>query len=100
MFNFVSWNIRGASGKTVSRLIKDLVQKYHMGLLALFKAQISGQKADSVLCKLGMDYMFKVGAVGFLGGIWVMWDSFLWSVDVLGSPMLSVFIFVVFLSEY
>ncbi|KAH1064674.1 hypothetical protein J1N35_029661 [Gossypium stocksii] len=38
---------------------------------------ISGVRAEAVIAKLGFDYSFRVEAVGFAGGIWLLWKGVL-----------------------
>ncbi|RDX90295.1 hypothetical protein CR513_27865, partial [Mucuna pruriens] len=43
------WNIKGATKNTIPHLIKDLILKYHIDLLALLETIISGVKANKVI---------------------------------------------------
>ncbi|RDY14793.1 hypothetical protein CR513_00070, partial [Mucuna pruriens] len=52
----------GAAGKIVSRLIRDLILKYHIGLSALLETRINGVKADKVIKNLIMDSWYEVDA--------------------------------------
>ncbi|RDX83591.1 hypothetical protein CR513_35462, partial [Mucuna pruriens] len=75
----------GAIGKIVPRLIKDLILKYHIGLLALLEIGINDVKVDKVIKNLGVDSWYKVDIQGFSRVIWIAWDSSLIKKDIIGS---------------
>src|ERR1044072_1721528 len=81
--NFLSWNIRGAAAKGVPLLIKDLVSRHNISCMALFETKVSGSRALSIVNKLGFDGYHVEDAVGFSGGIWIMWDSSVLNVQIL-----------------
>lgn len=75
-----SWNCRGACGKTFPRLLKQIVQKYSIRVMALMETRVSGARADKITTRLGFSNWFRVEATGFAGGIWVLWNN--WDVDI------------------
>ncbi|XP_019451752.1 PREDICTED: uncharacterized protein LOC109353844 [Lupinus angustifolius] len=79
----MSWNCMGTNARGFSRLIKDIKGLYSISFLILLETQISGEKAEKVICKLGFDGVAKVDARGRSGGIWCLWDSNSWDVHVL-----------------
>lgn len=83
IMNFLAWNIRGASCRNLPRLIKDLEACYRFHFLALFETRVSGNKVDAIIKRLGFDEWFKVDAVGFSGGIWILWNSNFLKAEVL-----------------
>ena len=85
MMNFLSWNIRGAAAKGVPLLIKDLVSRHNISCMALFQTRFSGSRALSIVNKLGFDGFHVEDAVGFSGGIWILWDSSVMNFQILLS---------------
>lgn len=75
MINILAWNIRRVIGWTMYCLIKDLIIKYHIDLMALFETKVNDNKAYVILSHLRLDYWFKVDTLGFFSGIWLLWDS-------------------------
>lgn len=75
MINILAWNIRRVIGWTMYCLIKDLIIKYHIDLMALFETKVNDNKVDVILSHLRLDYWFKVDTLGFFSGIWLLWDS-------------------------
>ncbi|KAL1336367.1 uncharacterized protein [Arachis hypogaea] len=49
----------------------------------LLETHVSGARGNQIRGKIGFDKSFLVDAVGHAGGIWCLWDSSVWSVDVL-----------------
>ncbi|XP_061357605.1 uncharacterized protein LOC133301903 [Gastrolobium bilobum] len=78
-----TWNCRGVGKKGFSTLIKDLVYQNKIQVLALIETRISGKKVDSVIRSLGFDSFFRREAVGFSGGIWILWNKNITSVNIL-----------------
>lgn len=48
---------------------------YKPEILALLEPHTSGEVADSVCTNIGRRNWFRVEAVNFIGGIWLLWDS-------------------------
>ncbi|XP_020236673.1 uncharacterized protein LOC109816188 [Cajanus cajan] len=81
--NCLSWNCRGARGRRFPSLMNDVIREYNVGLLCLMETHISGDCAWKVARKISLDKCFMVQAQGQAGGIWFMWDSNRWFVDIL-----------------
>lgn len=84
MFVFY-WNARGAGYRSFPTLIRDLRARYHFQILLVLEPRISGTKASMVIRKMDFSKNYRVGAVGFLGGLWLLWDKDCLSVDVLSA---------------
>lgn len=70
-------------GRTLPRLIQDIILWHKVDVLALFETRVSGDRADKVLGCLGFEQWVKVDVVGFSGGLWVLWNECVVHVDVL-----------------
>lgn len=75
MINIIAWNCQGAASKTFLRAAKWIISSERPTIFALFETKISGDKATEVCGKLGFDHWIRVEAIGFSGGIWVMWND-------------------------
>lgn len=71
------WNVQGAASTKFRRSFKTIVRNYNPSLVVLLEPQISGAKADDFIRKSGFESSHRVEAVGFAGGIWVLWRSFI-----------------------
>ncbi|KAL4327888.1 hypothetical protein AHAS_Ahas13G0145100 [Arachis hypogaea] len=83
MINIISWNCRGAGGRTFPALIRDIRREYDANFLILLETHISGTKGEYVRNKIRLDSSFVVEPTGHSGGIWCLWDSSTWKVDVI-----------------
>nr|XP_025664883.1 uncharacterized protein LOC112763420 [Arachis hypogaea] len=78
-----SRNRRGVGSKTFPSLIRDLRHEYGANMFFLLETHVSGVRGNQIRDKIGFDKSFVVDAVGHAGGIWCLWDSSVWSVDVI-----------------
>lgn len=81
----VCWNCRGALSKGFPRLVKDLISYYHIDIMILLEPRCSGDKAEKVIGKIGFNSSWRVEAVGYSGGIWILWDSLKVNVSAFNS---------------
>ena len=82
MINIMMWNTNGTASKVFSCTMKDLLRIHRPEILGLLEMKVSGFKADDICNKLGFDYWVRVEALGFNGGIWILWKD-CYHVDVL-----------------
>lgn len=73
--NIISWNVRSAAGADFRRIFREMIDSYKPDLVILSETRLSGQRAESIISTLGFNNHLKVDAMGFTGGIWVLWPS-------------------------
>ena len=73
--NLLIWNCCGVEKRNFGAFIRDLRMSYHFTILVLLETKISGFKADKVVRNIGFDGSFRVDTDGYVGAIWVLWDS-------------------------
>lgn len=83
--NCISWNCRGVAAKGFMALVKDIRKKYNASLLFLLETHSSGDIAQRQGKRTGYSGVFIVDSRGQVGGIWCLWDTSLWSVEVINS---------------
>ncbi|KAF7808252.1 reverse transcriptase [Senna tora] len=86
----LAWNVCGAGGTDFKRIFRDLVNLHHPSNVILIETRLSAARADSIIPTLGFDSFVKVDAMGFAGGIWVMWHSHLINITTLGSSFQEI----------
>jgi hypothetical protein len=69
------WNCRGAGNPNFHRNFSALMKYHYSAIVVLVETSFSGQRAISVNSALGFDRVVHSDAVGFNGGIWLLWDS-------------------------
>lgn len=72
---FITWNCQGAASREFLRAARLLIKTHNPSLLALFETKMSGRSADDVCRKLNYNSWIRVEAIGFSGGIWLMWNE-------------------------
>ncbi|XP_031099806.1 uncharacterized protein LOC116004005 [Ipomoea triloba] len=73
--NCLFWNCQGAGGREFHRVLNNLIQTHKPSILGLVEPKVSGSHANSICMKLGYSDWIRVEAVGFSGGIWVLWND-------------------------
>lgn len=67
------WNVQGEASSNFRRAFRIIVNNYKPSLVVFMEPHISGSKADEFIKKSGFDNSHRVEAVGFSGGIWLLW---------------------------
>ncbi|KAL8152326.1 hypothetical protein V2J09_010086 [Rumex salicifolius] len=71
----VSWNTQGAGSRDFLRSLKDLIRTHDPSILVLLETRLSGDRADKVCHAIGFDGVCRSKAIGFRGGIWILWRT-------------------------
>ena len=69
------WNVQGAASGVFRCSFKTIIRNYDSSMVVLMEPRTSGAKADNFIKKSGFEYSHRVEAVGFSGGIWLLWRS-------------------------
>lgn len=81
----ISWNCRGAESNIFRRHLRELYCVHSPDLLIIMEPRISGERAERVSTSLGFQQVFRVDSVGYVGGIWLLWNPIGFGVHMLGS---------------
>lgn len=73
--SIIFWNVQGAASGEFRRSFRTIIKNYNPSMVVLMEPRTSGVKADDFIKKSGFDYSHRVEAVGFSGGIWLLWRS-------------------------
>ncbi|XP_019162021.1 PREDICTED: uncharacterized protein LOC109158590 [Ipomoea nil] len=71
----IIWNCQGAGGREFHRVLRLLIETHRPSLVGLVEPKVSGSQANAICTKFGFDEWVRVEAVGFSGGIWILWDK-------------------------
>ncbi|KAI9088650.1 hypothetical protein K1719_029764 [Acacia pycnantha] len=80
--NIMIWNSRGAASKGVAAVVRDMRYRYKLDMLVILEPRISGNAANKVIKSWGFRHSYRREAVGFSGGLWIIWDREELVVDV------------------
>ncbi|KAI9070629.1 hypothetical protein K1719_047409, partial [Acacia pycnantha] len=73
----------GAASKSFASVLKELRYRYNVDIVVILEHRISGSPATKIIKSWGFTFSRRVEAVGFSGGIWVLWNREELCVDVL-----------------
>lgn len=85
MINIMSWNCSGAGARSFPRLIQEMKANYRIKVLIIIKPRVSGSRADNIIARMGYDKSHRVEAMGFSGGIWILWEDNLVEIDIIST---------------
>jgi len=69
------WNVRGTGKRNFLQEFKEHVPQHKPQIVALLETHISGVQADEVCRRSGYDSWHRSEAIGFQGGIWILWNG-------------------------
>ncbi|KAI9083831.1 hypothetical protein K1719_034089 [Acacia pycnantha] len=73
----------GAASKSFAAVLRDVKHRYKVDLMIILEPRVSGNAAVKIIKSWGFKHSERVEAVGFSGGIWLLWNSDALGVDVL-----------------
>lgn len=74
-FSIMFWNCQRVLSQGFRRTFNGLVKNYNPTLVAVFEPRVSDIKADNLIRKSGFARSHRVEAMGFSGGIWLLWKE-------------------------
>ncbi|XP_021717958.1 uncharacterized protein LOC110685744 [Chenopodium quinoa] len=75
------WNVQGAGSSNFIRSLKDLIHAHKPNVLVLVETHMGGDQAVKIANTIKYDGHERVDAMGFSGGIWVLWKTDLVTVN-------------------
>lgn len=88
--NILAWNIRGTANSDFRREFRNLQLKYSPDIVILTQTRLDGRRAHAILSTLGYDNFVKIDAMGFSGGIWVLWHPHIVTIEPLASSFQEI----------
>ncbi|OMO49899.1 Endonuclease/exonuclease/phosphatase [Corchorus capsularis] len=75
LMKILLWNVRGAGSGEFFRIMKDLIRQHQPSIVGIMETRISQEKAEKVVRKIELPKCHIVEGLGFVGGIWLLWDD-------------------------
>ncbi|XP_019157960.1 PREDICTED: uncharacterized protein LOC109154682 [Ipomoea nil] len=72
---FIVWNCQGAASGSFKRTLRQFCRDFNPSLICLLEPKVSGNQANKICNSFGFDEWIRVEAVGFSGGIWILWKE-------------------------
>ncbi|KAK4283914.1 hypothetical protein QN277_000815 [Acacia crassicarpa] len=83
--NYLFWNCRGVGAWSFPGLIREINRTHRVDVLASLETRASRRKATKVASKLGFQNFHIVDAVGYNGGVWVLWNVGEWNIKLIDA---------------
>lgn len=77
--------MRGAGARSFPTLIRDFCFRHRLDFLIVLEPRISGPVADTVIRRIGLEFHLRSEAIGFSGGIWLLWNDVGCDVELIHS---------------
>ena len=75
LMNSIIGNCRGAFKPSFQKHVREMVLKYNPDILLVMETRVGVNRAREITGRLPFDGAIRSDAVGFAGGIWVLWNS-------------------------
>lgn len=86
MSNTLVWNCRGADAQETNTYLHDMISHHNPCIITLLEARVHSTHAHrNILSKTYLTNIIAVEAVGFVGGLWLMWDAARVSVELISA---------------
>lgn len=73
--SFIIWNCQGAGSKEFVRAARMFIKSHNPSIMGLLETKISGETANTVCKKLNFSNWTRIEAIGYSGGIWILWKD-------------------------
>lgn len=75
VMNIITWNCRGTLKPNFQNHVKELVQNHDPTILIIIETRVDGERAKEILDRLPFDGAIYTNTIGYVGGLWVLWNS-------------------------
>ncbi|KAL8140634.1 hypothetical protein V2J09_006655 [Rumex salicifolius] len=75
IMNCLFWNAQEAGSKGFQRACRYIIKHNHIDILALLETHVFGTPVNEVCLGFQFNHCVRVEAVGFSGGIWMLWND-------------------------
>lgn len=83
MNRLLVWNCRGAGSLDTHAYLMNMLQAHRPAVVALLETRVPSDRAKKLIQNSYLTNYTAVEAVGFAGGIWLLWDRNLVEVEAL-----------------
>ncbi|XP_075668491.1 uncharacterized protein LOC142638352 [Castanea sativa] len=73
--NILLWNCKGALNPRFHLALTSLVNTHSLTIVIITETRIGGDRAKDITDRLPFDGAIHSNTVGYLGGIWLLWNS-------------------------
>lgn len=82
MNSMLVWNYRGAISQGTLGHLCNMVEEYKLAIVALLETHTHSTHAKPFMANSRFTKLVATEAMGFIGGIWLLWDATIIIVEV------------------
>lgn len=75
LMNIIEWNCCGAFSPNFGSAVTDLVRDHSSAMMIITKTGVGGDRAKAITNRLPFDGAIPIDTIGYVGGIWLLWNS-------------------------
>ncbi|XP_030960232.1 uncharacterized protein LOC115981934 isoform X1 [Quercus lobata] len=75
VMNIIVWNCRGPSKPSFQSHVRELVHNHDPAIMIIMETCIGGEQAKDITGRLPFDGAIHTDTIGFVGGLWLLWNS-------------------------
>ena len=75
IMNIIVWNCKWASKPSFQNRVRELVHNHDPAIMVIMETRIGGVRAGDITNKLPFGGAIHTNTLGFVGGLWLFWNS-------------------------
>lgn len=75
IMNIMIWNSRGALKPNFQSYVRELAQNHDPAIMVIMETKIGGECAKEISNRLPFDMAIHTETNGYVGGLWLLWNS-------------------------
>lgn len=75
IMNIITWNCKGALKPSFQKHVRDLMCNHDPAVFIVIETRIGGDRAAEITEKLPFDGVIHTDTIGYVGDLWVLWNS-------------------------
>ena len=73
--NIIIWNSRGALKPNFQSHVRELSQAHSPSIMVIIETHLGGPRAKEITDRLPFDGAIHTETIGYVGGLWLLWNS-------------------------
>lgn len=73
--NIIIWNCNGALKPFFQTHVRELVRDHNSAILVLMETKVGDDRAREISSGLPFDGAIHTDTIGYMGGLWMLWNS-------------------------
>ncbi|XP_050262566.1 uncharacterized protein LOC126707024 [Quercus robur] len=74
IMNILVWNSRGVLKPNFQEYVRELVRVHNPAILVIMETRLGGERAKGITDRLPFDGAIHTETIGYVGGLWLLWN--------------------------